>query len=40
MRDQGLGAWIHERTYRPLEPAAGEADGLRVGWTSRISHVT
>ena len=40
IRDQGLRAWIHKRTYRPLEPPADEADGPRVGWTSRVSHDT
>ena len=35
-RDQGLGAWIHERTDRPLEPSVGVSDGSRVGWTSGI----
>src|SRR5271170_5121399 len=40
IREQGLGAWIHKRTHRPLEPTAGAADGPRVGWTSCVSHDT
>ena len=36
-RDQGLGAWIHERINRPLEPSVDVADGSRVDWTSGIS---
>ena len=39
-RDQGLGAWIQERTDRPLEPSVDVWDGSRVGWTSGISRDT
>jgi hypothetical protein len=39
-QDQGLGAWIQERTDRPLVPSVDVADGSRAGWTSGIPRDT
>jgi len=38
-RDQGLRAWIRERTHRPLEHPCGPGCS-RVGWTSGTTRDT